>query len=557
MARGLRSMENQKVVMEEINVLAVDDSVEDLLVLETLLADAPIRLHCVTSGRAALALTREVDFAMVLLDVRMPGMDGFETAKSIRSHEKSKCTPIIFINTAGEAQQHQFKGYEAGAVDYLVKPLDPEILNNKVRIFLEFYRQKFTLRNSLEALKQVNRQLVEDQKKRIEEARLRLLFQLAGATAHELNQPLTAFTANISAMRATLQEPVDVTQGMKILDDIETGGQRIVEVIQKMQAIQQDRIRRQDRAVAQDCTCQGIRVLYVEDDELIFRATQIMIKDKRFMLDHAPTIRDGIEKIGETQYQLVLLDYHLPDGNGLDFMEAIASAGIDLPVVILTATNDEILATKMIQRGAYEYVTKGSVKGEALTRVLNRALEKAALKQDLLAVQQRMAGLAYIDELTGVFNRRYVLKELQREIMSFDPQQDELSLCIIDLDHFKAVNDTHGHLAGDRVLAETARLLRSTFRSRDILGRYGGEEFLVIFPNTSVQKARITCERCRRLMEEHPFMYDCHPIRQTISIGLAGHQGQMSSAALIERADKALYSAKTAGRNMVMVDQTG
>lgn len=543
--------------MEKINILAVDDRRENLLAIEAVLTNDAIRLYRATSGQEALALMLDVEFALVLLDVQMPDMDGFETAELMRSNEKTKYTPIIFVTAISKEEKHVFRGYESGAVDYLFKPLDPEILRSKVRIFLELHRQKAALKEGVEALKQANQQLIEQQKKKIEEERLKLLFQLAGATAHELNQPLMTLLGHIETMRAGLTASAEAAGLLKSLDGIEVAGRRIAEVVQKVQAIQQDRIRRQERATAHDDAHQGVRILYVEDEQITFRAIQIMIQDNHYQLDHAATVKEGIAKLGETAYQLVLLDYNLPDGTGLDFMEAMASAGIDIPVVILTATNDEVLAAKMIQKGAYEYVSKGDVRRKALARVIHQALEKSALKRDLIAVQQRMADLAFTDELTGVFNRRYVFEELAREIAAFGRYQDEMSLCIIDLDHFKAVNDTYGHLAGDLVLAETAQLLNRSLRGSDVLGRYGGEEFVVIFPDTPVEKARAVCERFRCVVADHLFIYNDHRIRQTISVGVAGYQHRMTLETLIEQADKAMYGAKTTGRNKVVVAQTG
>ncbi len=541
--------------MEKINVLAVDDRKENLLAIEAVLADDDIRLHSVTSGQEALALMLETEFALVLLDVQMPDMDGFETAELMRSNEKTKYTPIIFVTAISKDHQHVFKGYQSGAVDYLFKPLVPDILRSKVRIFLELYRQKVSLRDNAQALKQANQQLIVQQKSKIEEERLKLLFQLAGATAHELNQPLMALMGNIELVRMMTGNCHADCNNLKYIVKIEESSRRIADVIQKIQTIQQDRIKQHDSHTVITDIHQEVKILYVEDDEIFFRKVRVLIEEKNYHVDHAETVTEGINKLKKTDYHLVLLDYNLPDGTGLDFMDRMASEGIDLPVIVLTITTDEAVATRMIQKGAYEYLWKGDIRRDYLTHILHRALEKVALKRDLSAVQQRMADMAFTDELTGVFNRRYIFEELQREIVAFGRYKEQMSLCIIDLDHFKAVNDTHGHLAGDYVLAEAARLLNRSLRGSDILGRYGGEEFLIIFPYTSVENTQTICERFRKMIAEHPFIYNDIQIRLTISVGISGFNETMTSETWIERADRAMYQAKKAGRNQVVVDK--
>ena len=150
--------------MNEINrtnVLIVDDRPENLLALESLLENPSLNILKANSGNEALSLVLQHDFALVLLDVQMPEMDGFETAELMRSSKKTKHIPIIFVTAISKEQQHIFKGYEAGAVDYLFKPLDPHILQSKVKIFLDLHRQKMSLEQTTADLTKTNEKILE------------------------------------------------------------------------------------------------------------------------------------------------------------------------------------------------------------------------------------------------------------------------------------------------------------------------------------------------------------------------------------------------------------
>jgi two-component system cell cycle response regulator len=158
------------------------------------------------------------------------------------------------------------------------------------------------------------------------------------------------------------------------------------------------------------------------------------------------------------------------------------------------------------------------------------------------------------DELTGMFNRRYFREALEREISGAQRYNHGLALCMIDLDHFKRVNDTHGHLCGDRVLQEFGRLLGDSIRKYDVGCRYGGEEFAVILPDTPLDKAVSLCERFRERVQEHEFKYEALTLRITASAGVAARAtgALITGRQLVDLADKALYQAKSQGRNQVV-----
>jgi two-component system cell cycle response regulator len=168
--------------------------------------------------------------------------------------------------------------------------------------------------------------------------------------------------------------------------------------------------------------------------------------------------------------------------------------------------------------------------------------------------QEKLAEMSVRDELTGMFNRRYFREALEREVSGAQRYGHVLALCMIDLDHFKRVNDTHGHLCGDRVLQEFGRLLDDSIRKYDVGCRYGGEEFAVILPDTSLDKASALCERFRELVQEHEFTYGELTLHITTSVGVAARPvgSIVTGRQLVDLADKALYQAKSQGRNQVV-----
>ena len=181
--------------MERTNVLIVDDRPENLLALESLLENPSLNIMKANSGNEALGLVLQHDFALVLLDVQMPEMDGFETAELMRGSQKTKHIPIIFVTAINKEQQHIFKGYEAGAVDYMFKPLDPQILQSKVKVFLDLHRQKQSLEETTADLRKTNQKILEQQKQ-LEETNQQL--EEAISKAESANRAKSAFLANMS-----------------------------------------------------------------------------------------------------------------------------------------------------------------------------------------------------------------------------------------------------------------------------------------------------------------------------------------------------------------------
>ena len=226
---------------EKVRILLVDDRPENLLALENILENPHLDITKATSGNEALGLMLEYEFALILLDVQMPEMDGFETAELMRGNERTKQTPIIFVTAINFEQKYVFKGYESGAVDYLFKPFDPYILKSKVKVFIELYKQKRTLeittndlKKTVEKLKKANQKILEQQKSLIDKERHKVLLQMAGATAHELNQPLMTLLGYIDLMKIYKDDSEKLIQ---YTDKIKEAGLNISDIVKKIQNI--------------------------------------------------------------------------------------------------------------------------------------------------------------------------------------------------------------------------------------------------------------------------------------------------------------------------------
>lgn len=247
---------------------------------------------------------------------------------------------------------------------------------------------------------------------------------------------------------------------------------------------------------------------------------------------------------------LILLDIMMP---GMDGYEVCRKLKADprtenIPIVFLTARyrdHDEI--ARGLEAGAHDYVTKPFSAPELLARIgvmvrIQRAESDA-----------RRASLT--DSLTGLYNRRFLHQRLEEELARSRRHGSGLACVMIDLDHFKSINDKHGHAVGDAVLRDTATILRRHIRRSDIAVRYGGEEFMLVLFSNNLDGAQLVAERIRADVEAHDFAQNASPLNVTISVGISTYPdgGAASADELMRRADAALYQAKEAGRNMVRV----
>jgi diguanylate cyclase (GGDEF)-like protein len=289
------------------------------------------------------------------------------------------------------------------------------------------------------------------------------------------------------------------------------------------------------------------KILLIDDDRMQFRLTQAHFKafvTEQFELEWAATYEDGIKRLLSGDHAACLLDYQLGERDGLQLIRDAMGQGCRTPIVFLTAETAERVDIAAMNAGALDYL----VKGEITPRVLERSLRYALKLGDTLEALRR---LATRDPLTGLLNRREferILIEEEERVRRFN---HSLGLVMVDIDHFKAVNDTHGHAVGDVVLREVARRVAGELRVVDRAMRYGGEEIALILVQTDRAGAIDLARRVCRAVESEPILVsDTIALNLTVSAGAAAMPDDVDSGfKLLNAADKALYAAKARGRN--------
>lgn len=233
--------ENKEKEKEKVNILTVDDREENLIALEALLERPDIEIIKAESGNKALGLMLEYDFALVLLDVQMPEMDGFEVAELMRRKEKTRDVPIIFITAISKEDKYVFKGYEKGAVDYLFKPIDAEILRSKVNVFLDLYRKKVELERVINEknsyileLHQLNQKIQKQQKELMEKEKLQSILEMAVTISHEFSQPLSVIIGYTDMLMSTMEKSDPIYPKLKKIFE---NGENLAEIIRKVRSI--------------------------------------------------------------------------------------------------------------------------------------------------------------------------------------------------------------------------------------------------------------------------------------------------------------------------------
>ncbi len=303
-----------------------------------------------------------------------------------------------------------------------------------------------------------------------------------------------------------------------------------------------------------------MRILLADDDEVsrhILKGTL-----SRWGFDVA-TAADGDEAWqvlqGDDAPRLAILDWVMPGMDGIDVCRKVREelTGPYIYMLLLTSKREKEDIVRGMAAGADDYVSKPFDPQELQVRL--KAGERIIdLQEKLLYAQQELQYMATHDNLSGLQNRFAILEALRRELSRARREGREVGIILADIDHFKRVNDSLGHLAGDAVLREVAGRLRKHVRPYDYVGRYGGEEFLVVLPECPLRATRNAAERMQRAVFQEPVVLAEGPVNVTISLGVAGYaQGETDDLqALIRAADGALYRAKAAGRNRVMVAES-
>ncbi|MEX1184438.1 MAG: diguanylate cyclase [Gemmatimonadota bacterium] len=298
------------------------------------------------------------------------------------------------------------------------------------------------------------------------------------------------------------------------------------------------------------------RILVVDDnpDNIEIIATRLRFRGYEIL--EASDGEQALAIVRESAPDLLLLDVMLPDIDGYEISRRIKGA-TDLPfipIILVTARDSTQDKVAGLDAGADDYLTKPINFPELEARV--RSMLRIKRLQDELEEKNReLERLSISDGLTGLYNHRHIHGLLAEEYERVERTNDCMSVAMFDLDRFKLVNDTHGHQAGDRVLVEMAEILRDSARDIDRLGRYGGEEFMALLPETCIDDAAVFVERVRREVARRPFdVGRDDPLRMTISAGVATypHATIDSVETLVRLADEALYAAKAGGRDRVV-----
>ena len=450
-------------------VLVVDDILSNVKLLEAKLSAEYFEVVSAHNGADALARIAEHTPDIVLLDVMMPGMDGFEVCRRIKANPKTAHVPVVMV-TALDQPSDRVAGLDAGADDFLTKPVDDAALFARVR--------------SLVRLKMMTDEL---------------------------------------RMRET------TGQSMGLLDAADT---------------------------LQDANPTG-RILIIEDrpESVAWFAGALQPAHEIASVD---TFEEALVRVRGGDYDLIVISLGMRGFDGLRLCSQLRSLpeARNVPILVVVTDGDRRKLTQALEMGVNDYLTRPVDRNELVARVRTQ-LRKKRYADRLRYNMQLSLEMAITDQLTGLFNRRYMTSHLDNLMASATKAGKPLSFVIMDIDYFKAVNDTHGHDIGDEVLHEFAKRIGENVRGIDLACRYGGEEFVVVMPETDSGFAYAVAERLRKSIETTPIAISRAPgkINITISIGIAASEGEHDTAdALLRRADQALYSAKRNGRNRVVAD---
>ncbi|MEY4580662.1 MAG: hypothetical protein RL701_5365 [Pseudomonadota bacterium] len=267
---------------------------------------------------------------------------------------------------------------------------------------------------------------------------------------------------------------------------------------------------------------------------------------------------DGLQAfkmLRSTPIDLVVCDLDMPRCDGLKFLRLKATdpAFEAIPVIVVTGAEDLSRKVQALTTGACDYVVKPFEPNELAARI-SVHLKLRKLQAELQRTNAELQRLTQIDPLTEVANRRHLTERLEEEYMRSRRYERPLSLGMLDIDHFKKLNDSHGHPAGDYALIQVAKQIKLTLRCHDFVARYGGEEFVMLLPETPADRALLACERVRAAIERADIIFEDTRLPVTVSLGLASlpHQLLNKPNDLISLADTALYDAKRSGRNRVV-----
>ncbi|MDB5490239.1 MAG: diguanylate cyclase domain protein [Micavibrio sp.] len=456
-------------------ILVVDDILPNVKLLEAKLTSEYYTVLTATSGEEALAKVQADSPDIILLDVMMPGMDGFEVCRRIKADPARAHIPVVMVTALTDASD-KVRGLQAGADDFLSKPVNDIALMARVRSLV---RLKMT----------------------IDEWRVR------ENTASQLG----------------------VTD---------------------------------EQATPMNESVERAHILVVEDQDFEIDKMDSIFKQDSDTLVVAKTGMQAMEEISKNVFDLLIISLNLRGEDGLRLCSHLRSneRTRSTPILMLATEDDMPRVAHGLEIGAHDYILRPLDRNEILARVRSQIRRKRF--QDRLRSNYEISlSMALTDSLTGLYNRRYMEVHLQKLLQKNLEHNKALCVIMLDIDHFKSVNDTHGHGVGDQVLKTFADRLKDNLRSFDLVARMGGEEFVCILPEVTIEMAHIVAERLRHAIADKPFVCntDSGLLSITTSLGAAIIQGESNQTvhSILERADKCLYEAKHGGRNCTVFEGIG
>ncbi len=327
-----------------------------------------------------------------------------------------------------------------------------------------------------------------------------------------------------------------------------------------------------------------IKLLLIDDtgeDRLLYRRliSQGAFQDCEII--ESVTGEQGLSRCLEQKPDCVLIDYRLPDLDGLQLLSRLRTHSFAGALIMVTGQGDETVAVQAMKEGAEDYLIKDNLTVESLQATITKALKchklqeakkraeeklkeytaklkesnesKDSLIRELTKLRNDLEIFAKTDPLTGLFNRREMEEKLRYEKIRFERSRKPFSLILADIDHFKKINDTHGHAAGDRVLQYVADTFRAQSRKQDVVCRWGGEEFIIFLPETHLEGAIVLANKLRSHLASQQIDAQTHPLSITLSFGVSTYNNdRLTVEGLIKEADDCLYQAKRKGRNSLI-----
>jgi two-component system, cell cycle response regulator len=298
------------------------------------------------------------------------------------------------------------------------------------------------------------------------------------------------------------------------------------------------------------------RVMLVDDEPTQRLITARLLKRAGFVVDTAKNGLEALEQIKSKPYHLLITDWEMPEMDGVTLCREVRAANLEGYIYTLLLTSRDAIEHLVagLQAGADDYLTKPVLEPELLAR-LNTGKRIVTLERSLRAVVEENRRLSITDPLTGAYNRRYLMEQLPIEIDRSSRYAHPLSVLMCDVDHFKRINDSFGHQAGDEVLRQTVARIKTAVRTTDWIARYGGEEFVIVLPETALANAIKVADNLRLALANNPIIYDNHSISVTASFGVSGWTDNVPAdaqvAALISNCDEGVYASKANGRNCI------